>query len=215
MTAAQTVDERARNPAKMALTSASAAHETSPVTAFLDLYWLPVGAGTSRFQQASLRCWEAIEAARARRPRQRLLHGALKLGRDDSVPHTLELMPAFVRDDVPPLVTGPVGIRGADRLRLFRYQLLLVPAERLPDEDFAVCPPIRLSDDPGVIDRLFGLAATVPPYTWGRRVPGTTEMWTSDSVVSWLLMRAAIDASALLPAEGRAPGWLAGIELAR
>lgn len=185
------------------------------MTAFLDLYWLPVGAGTSRFQQTSLRFWEALEAARARRPRLRLVHAALKLAGADGQPFTLELMPAFVRDDVPPLLTGPVGLPGADRLRLFRYQLLCVSADRLPDEEFALAPPARLTSDPERVARVLAFAREVPRYTWGRRVRGTSEMWTSDSVVSWLLCRAGFDVSSIGPPAGsRAPGWQAGIGLA-
>jgi hypothetical protein len=186
------------------------------VAAFVELYWLPVGAGTSRFQQASLRLWEAIEAARARRPRQKLVHAALKIAAEDGIPHTLELMPAFVRADASPLITGPVGIRPAGRLRLFRYQFLCLRADRLPDEDFAFAAPVLLSEDPAAAARVLDLGHRVPRYTWGRRVPGTSEMWTSDSVVSWLLARAALTdpLAPLLPPPGtRAPGWQAGFQV--
>ena len=63
--------------------------------------------------------------------------------------------------------------------------------------------------------RIVELAPTTPAHTWGRRVPGTGEMWTSDSVISWLLVRAGIDMSQIrIPDGGRAPGWLAGIKAA-
>lgn len=180
-----------------------------------DLYWMPVGAGTSRFQQTTLALWETIEAARCRRPRARLYHSALKL-RLNGQSYTVELTPAPGSGSVPPAATGPVGFRGADRLRLFRYALQCLPGEALPDEQWAVGSPVRLSGDCTVLQRMFDLAPHVPTCVWGRRVRGTTEMWTSDSVIAWLLVRAGIETTALVPPRGgRAPGWLAGIQLAR
>lgn len=182
----------------------------------IDLYWLPVGAETSRFQQASLRLWEAIEAARARRPRTTLFHAALKLAAGAGNVYTLELTPAFIGSSVPPLATGPVGFRGADRFRLFRYQLRCLPGATLPDEQWAVESPIRLADDCETVHRVLALAPAIPRHVWGRRVTGTCEMWTSDSVISWLLVRAGIDLSAIAPPRGgRAPGWYAGLSIAR
>ena len=88
-------------------------------------------------------------------------------------------------------MTGPVGIRGADRWRLFRYQLYSATVERLLES-----------------------APRLPSHTWGRRAAGTTEMWTSDSATSWLLARSGIDLSQItLPEDGRAPGWKAGAEV--
>jgi hypothetical protein len=182
----------------------------------VDLYWLPVGAGTSRFQQASLRLWESIEASRARRPRVRLFHSALKVAAGPGAVYTLELTPAFVGGTVPPLTTGPVGVRGADRLRLFRYQLLCQPGERLPDEEWATGGPTRLTEDCEVVRRVLDVAPTVPKHVWGRRVRGTREMWTSDSVISWVLASSGIDLSNMSPPDGgRAPGWYAGLAVAR
>lgn len=188
-----------------------------PVTGCaIDLYWLPVGAGTSRFQQSSLRLWEAIEAARARRPRVRLFHSALKIATGPGESYTLELTPVFTGGTVPPLATGPVGFRGADRLRLFGYQLLCQPGDRLPDEEWATVGPTRLTEDCGVVQRVLEVAPTVPRHVWGRRVRGTGEMWTSDSVISWVLARSGIDLSAMSPPDGgRAPGWSAGLAVAR
>ncbi len=180
-----------------------------------DLYWLPVGAETSRFQQASLRLWEALEAARARRPRATLFHSGLKLALGPGEVYTLELTPAFLGGPVAPLAAGPVGFRGADRFRLFRYQLRCLPGDRLPDEQWAVESPVRLSDSCEVVHRILALAPSIPRHVWGRRVAGTGEMWTSDSVISWLLFRAGIDLSIVAPPSGgRAPGWYAGLTIA-
>ena len=41
-------------------------------------------------------------------------------------------------------------------------------------------------------------------------------MWNSNSVVSWLIVRSGLDVDAIeLPPGGRAPGWDAGIVVAR
>jgi hypothetical protein len=41
-------------------------------------------------------------------------------------------------------------------------------------------------------------------------------MWSCNSVISWVLTRAGIDIGAIpLPPHGRAPGWDAGITVAR
>ncbi|MCC7365788.1 MAG: hypothetical protein IT303_15595 [Dehalococcoidia bacterium] len=176
---------------------------------------MPVGAGTPRLQQLSLRGWEAFEAWRTRRTRAVLYHCALKLRPGEGEQFTLELAPAFIRDGVAPLASGPVGLRFAGRWRLFRYELKCLPVDRLPDEQWAVDSPIAVSDDPAVARQLIALAPTVPTHTWGRRVRGTHEMWTSDSVVPWLLTRAGIATAGLGPLPGgRAPGWQAGLDLA-
>jgi hypothetical protein len=41
-------------------------------------------------------------------------------------------------------------------------------------------------------------------------------MWNSNSVIAWLLARSGIDTESVRPpAGGRAPGWQAGLEVAR
>ncbi|MBI2767264.1 MAG: hypothetical protein HYX53_15315 [Chloroflexi bacterium] len=180
---------------------------------FVDLYWLPVGAGT-HFQRASLIAYGALLAAVTRRPRAGFVHAALKL-RLDGRPYTLELMPIPARQETAPFLTGPVGWRPAGRLRLFRYQLLCREGAVLPDEGWVVGSPLRLTSDCATADRVLDCARRVPPFTWGRRAKGTGEMWTSDSAVSWLLSVAGIDAAAIaVPAGMQAPGWRAGLELA-
>ncbi len=177
----------------------------------VELHWMPVGAGTSRAQQLSLKAWEAFEAFRCRRPRARLFHYALKLRATGERRSTVELTPAFAPGGSEAAMSGPVGVRGADRWRLFRYELRCTPGETLPDERWAVEKPHCLSADPAVADRILALAPTVPAHVWGRRIAGTREMWTSDSVIAWLLTGAGFDlADVGPPAGGRAPGWAAG-----
>jgi len=45
---------------------------------------------------------------------------------------------------------------------------------------------------------------------------GTGEMWNSNSVISWLLTKAGLPVETIQPPPGaRAPGWDAGILVAR
>ena len=181
----------------------------------MELYWLPVGAGKlSPPRKWSLWLWEAADAALHRRPRKQLLHAGLKIRTPDAVTRTIELMPDFLPGSEAPAITGPVGVRWAGRWKYFRYRLACEAVERLPDEEFAVEPATLLGDGE-VARRLLGLAAETPAFTWGRRAAGTHEMWTSDSAISWLLLRAGIALDGVAPpAYGRAPGWSAGVELA-
>ena len=176
---------------------------------FVDLYWIPVGAGT-HFQRWSLLFYESVLAAVGRRSRRTLYHAALKVGLEDGC-RTIEVMPVPANQADVASLTGPVGIRGADRFRMFRYQLL-VHRGPLPDEEWAVASPLRVSDDCAVARRVLELTPLVPNHTWGRKALGTQEMWTSDSAASWLLVRAGIDIVEIpIPTGGRAPGWAAGV----
>jgi hypothetical protein len=43
-----------------------------------------------------------------------------------------------------------------------------------------------------------------------------TEMWNSNSLISWLIARSGLDVKSVAPPTGgRAPGWLAGIIVAQ
>jgi hypothetical protein len=80
----------------------------------------------------------------------------------------------------------------------------------------AVESPHRLSDDPGCARRLLELVPHVPTPVWGRDELGAGEMWNSNSVISWLIARSGLDVEAVRPpAGGRAPGWRAGLVVAR
>ena len=177
----------------------------------VDLFWIPVGAGT-HFQRYSLVLYEELVARWARRRRLGLLHAALKVCVAGDR-FTIEAAPASGGPNPSGEVTGPVGSTWAGRLRLFRYQVYVRPGDRLSDQAWAVAPPIPLTHDAGVASRILDLATQVPAYTWGRRRPGHSEMWTSDSTVSWLLLRAGIESGEIgVPAGYRAPGWVSGIE---
>jgi hypothetical protein len=76
----------------------------------------------------------------------------------------------------------------------------------------AVEGPRRLTDDPQLAQRLLDLVAEVPAPVWGRDELGAGEMWNSNSLTSWLIVRSGLRVeSAPLPRGGRAPGWDAGM----
>lgn len=112
---------------------------------------------------------------------------------------------------------GPVSSRLAGLLRLFRYEVRCWPGGAIPDIDQAVESLIRLSDDPRAARRLLDIVPSVPTSVWGRDELGAGEMWTSNSVISWLIDRSGLLAADAvpLPAHGRAPGWDAGLAVAR
>ena len=82
----------------------------------------------------------------------------------------------------------------------------------LPDAAEAVGGPRLLSADPAAARRLLGMVASVPNLTWGRDQLGVGDMWNSNSVISWLLVRSGIPMDVIQPPPGgRAPGWDAGL----
>jgi hypothetical protein len=111
---------------------------------------------------------------------------------------------------------GSVGARAAGRFRLFRYEVRRWCDGVIPDIAEAVESPRRLSDDQDRAQRLLELTPQVPTPVWGRDELGAGEMWNSNSTISWLLARGGLDVESIpLPIGGRAPGWRAGIVIAR
>ena len=111
---------------------------------------------------------------------------------------------------------GAVGSRWAGRLRLFRYEVRRWRDGVIPDVAEAVESPQHLSNDPERARRLLALAPYVPTPLWGRDELRAGEMWNSNSIIAWLVARAGLDAEAIQPPSGgRAPGWNAGLVVAR
>ena len=94
-----------------------------PEPAAVELYWLPLGAGghSVRFNG---RVYEALAAARGRRPRLDLYHAALRVLTSDAH-FVIEQTPVSDRRgrERGVVVEGPVGSRWAGRFRLFRYEI--------------------------------------------------------------------------------------------
>jgi hypothetical protein len=111
---------------------------------------------------------------------------------------------------------GAVGSRWAGRYRIFRYEIRLWLGGHIPDVAEAVDSPRRLTDDEDRARRVLDLVAQVPTPVWGRDELGTGDMWNSNSVISWVIARSGIDTELIKPpAGGRAPGWEAGLVVAR
>jgi hypothetical protein len=90
------------------------------------------------------------------------------------------------------------------------------PGGGIPDIDEAVESPRRLTDEEGHARCLLDLVPRVPTLIWGRDELHTGDMWNSNSVISWLLVRSGLDTAPIHPpAGGRAPGWQAGLTIAR
>ena len=181
----------------------------------IDLYWLPLGAGGHSVRWNG-RVFEAAAALLAGRKRCDLYHSALQV----YVPEArfvIEQAPVWREDEERGVVAeGAVGGRALGRLRLFRYEVRRWREGLIPDLDEAVESPNRLSDDPDCASRLLELVPEVPTPVWGRDELGAGEMWNSNSTISWLIARSGLDVESIpLPHRGRAPGWHAGIVLAR
>jgi hypothetical protein len=92
---------------------------------------------------------------------------------------------------------GPVGKRAAGRLRLFRYEIRRWRDGVIPDVAEAVAGPQYLSDDTAHARRLLDLVVDVPTPVWGRDELKAGEMWNSNSLISWLSVRAGLDLHAI------------------
>jgi len=185
-------------------------------TAAVDLHWIPLGAG-GHCVRFNGRVFEAVEAACQHRQRCALYHVALVVELDGDR-HTIELAPSPDADEASRgvVATGAVGSRHVGRLRLFRYEVRCWSGGSIPDLGEAVGGPRRLTSDPRVARRLLDLVATVPTAVWGRDELKAGEMWNSNSMIAWLIATAGLSTARLgPPPRGRAPGWNAGLEVAR
>lgn len=179
------------------------------------LWWLPVGGGGHVVVHTS-RWWEAMVARRDHRPPQPLFHTALEVFATGSR-HLIEMTPAFRQHTDPHAIvaTGPVGSPVLGCTRLFRYQVRCWENGVIADRAVAVDAPQRIALTTDSACAVLTHVHTVPTLTWGRDVFGIGDMWNSNSVISWLLCTAGIDASTIAPpAAGRAPGWASGIAAA-
>jgi hypothetical protein len=182
----------------------------------VDLYWLPLGAG-GHSVRLNGRVFEAVAARLEKREGCDLYHSALVV-RVPEGEFVIEQAPVRDRDGAARGVVaeGAVGSRRVRRLRIFRYEVRRWRGGVIPDVDEAVDSPQRLTEDPAAATRLLALVPELPTPVWGRDELRTGEMWNSNSVVSWLIARGGLDVDAVHPpARGRAPGWRAGVVVAR
>jgi hypothetical protein len=185
-------------------------------SASVDLYWIPLGAG-QHVVRLSGRLFEAISSRLQRRRPCDLYHSALVV-----------VAPAgrFVIEQTPVpdhhgerrgvVLEGVVGSRLVGRFRLSRYEVRRWRDGVIPDITDAVSSPVRLTEEPTRASQILDLVPSVPALAWGRDEDHTGDMWNSNSVVSWLLAGAGLEPGRIQPPPGgRAPGWRAGVEIAR
>jgi hypothetical protein len=200
------------NNVRSALTKGMASAAT------VHVYWLPLGAGdASHCVRWNGRMFEAVAAAREHRRRQELYHSALEIrhGEDRFV---IEMAPvwATVAADRGVVSEGAVGLTLLGRSRLFRYEIRRWRNGVIPDVSYAVASPHEVSTNSVRAQLLLDLVPSVPTVTWGRDDLGAGEMWNSNSLISWLLARSGHDTDTVKPPPGgRAPGWRAGLVVAR
>ena len=181
----------------------------------VDLYWIPLGAGAN-VVRLSGKLFEAASALVAGRPRCDLYHSALVISLPEG-DFMIEQAP------VPDLhgerrgvvAEGPVGMRWLGRFRIFRYEIRRWREGSIPDINQAIGSPVRITDDGEVARRILETVPSIPTPVWGRDDFDTGEMWNSNSVVSWVLARSGARIETIHPpANGRAPGWEAGLAVA-
>jgi hypothetical protein len=188
---------------------------SAPSTASIDLYWLPLGAG-GHSVRLNGKVFEWFAARLEHRNACDLYHSALQVYLPEGR-FVIEQAPAWGEGSQRGVAAeGAVGARSLGRFRLFRYEVRRWREGVIPDIAEAVESPRRLSEEPQVARRLLALVPEVPTPVWGRDELRAGEMWNSNSTISWLLARSGLDVESIpLPRGGRAPGWNAGIVIAR
>lgn len=184
----------------------------------VDLYWLPLGAGDAHPSvRRSGRMFEAVVARHEHRDRHDLYHSALEV-RLDGERFVIEMAPVWSNEAPGQAVVceGAVGLSCLRISRFFRYEIHRWRDGVIPDRAEAVASPQHLSTDSGRAQRVLELVPAFPNATWGRDELRTGEMWNSNSLTAWLLARSGHDTDTLEPPSGgRAPGWSAGLSVAR
>lgn len=182
----------------------------------MDLYWLPLGAG-GHSVRLNGQVFEFLAARLQRRPPCDLYHSAMVV-RVPEGRFVIESAPVLRGDSEERGVVagGPVGMDLAGRFRIFRYEVRRWAGGVIPDIAEAVESPRRLTSDSELARRVLDLVPSVPTPVWGRDELDAGEMWNSNSVISWLITRCGLDAESIRPPRaGRAPGWRAGVVVAR
>jgi hypothetical protein len=181
------------------------------------VHWIPLGAGGAAVVRVSGRIYEAVRSLLERRRPCDLYHAALEVCLEGE---------RFVIENAWPSPDGDMAARGVVlegpvwsprlcRLRMFRYEVRRWKDGTIPDIDHAVASP-TLTNSPEHARRILEAADWIPRLTWGRKVGIAAEMWTSNSVVSYLLTVSGLPTADCPPPNGgRAPGWRAGICVGR
>lgn len=182
----------------------------------VQLYWIPLGVGTPIVQWNG-RTYEALVSRLQRRSPCDLYHSSL-IVTVDGARYTIEMTPVPDRNGRTRGVVaeGSVGLRWIGRFRIFRYEIRRWRNGVIPDLAWAIDSPRTLAKDAATAYRILDLVPEVPTPVWGLDELSAGEMWNSNSVVSWLLERGGIEVDSVVPPpNGRAPGWDAGVVVAR
>jgi hypothetical protein len=188
----------------------------TPPLAAVDLHWIPLGAG-GHSVRLNGRAFEATVSLLERRRPLDLYHAALVVHVTEGR-YTIESTPVPKGDAQArgAVAGGPVGSRWAGHFRIFRYEIRCWLDGVIPDLDEAVDSPQRLTEDEVLARRVLDLTPQVPTPVWGRDELKAGEMWNSNSVISWILVRSGLgEESVRMSGGGRAPGWNAGVVVAR
>jgi hypothetical protein len=172
--------------------------------------WIPLGAGAS-VVRTSGRMFESLAALVARRQQQDLFHSALLIDVPEGR-YIVEMAPVVDRNGAARGVVaeGPVGLRWAGSIRLFRYEIRRWKDGVIGDLSSAVALT-HIPMDLTSAYQLLEVVTKIPTPVWGRDELDAGEMWNSNSVISWALGSLSVDLTNVqLPTHGRAPGWTAG-----
>jgi hypothetical protein len=209
-------------PSSARVAKGTTEHPTAPPVAArgqvmpgINLYWLPLGAG-ARVVKISGRMFETLAALRQRRPRRDLYHSALVVVTTDGR-FVIEMtpIPGPRGHERGVVAEGVVGTKWARRFRIFRYEIRRWRNGVIPDESSAISSPIRVTSDAAFAQQILDRVSLVPTPVWGRDELHAGEMWNSNSVTAWLLASAGVADGIRPPPNGRAPGWDAGVTVAR
>jgi hypothetical protein len=180
----------------------------------VDLFWLPLGAG-GHSVRLNGRVYEGLAALRQRRRAHDLYHSALEVNIPEGS-FVIEMTPVRRRQPGRRIMAGgAVGAAWAGRWRILRYEVCCWQDGVIPDVDEAVESPHTLADDESRARRMLELLPSLPTPVWGRDELRTGEMWNSNSVTAWLLAASGVAQRVDPPAGGSAPGWSAGLTVAR
>jgi len=182
----------------------------------VNLFWLPLG-GDECSGRSNGRVFEAYAARRRHRPERDLYLSVLEvtLGPDHFV---IETTP--VRDDQEAdqggVSEGPVGAGRLGRSPLLRYEVRRSFDGASSEDAGAANRPSCVGRDGANARHLLGLVPQIPDLTWGRDQLGAGDAWNSNLMVAWLLGRSGHHVRDVVPPPHcRAPGWAAGLALAR
>lgn len=184
--------------------------------AWIHIHWLPLGAGGAPVVRLSGEAYERLAARRSHRDPHPLYHSALEVGLHDAT-WTIEMAPAWSCSDPRRgvVANGPVGSRLLGLSRWFQYEVRCWQDGPVPEAAYRTRGPVNVPTDSARVSHLLQLVNCVPTPVWGRDELCTGEMWNSNSLVAWLLSGSGHAIGMLRPpANGRAPGWDAGVRLA-